>query len=104
MVKINSNIFGAVIAFFVGSLIAVSNYFLSKYMLKNKPQQFASTHILRQVLVVAYLIVIYCFGGYTPYNITWLLVGGCLGITLPTFYFTYKLVKLNDKKEDTDNG
>ena len=99
MVKISSNIFGAVVAFLIGSLIATTNYALSKYMLKNKPNFFATTHILRQFLVVAYLVVIYIFGGYTPYNITWLLIGGCLGVTLPTFYFTYKLVKLNDKKE-----
>ena len=104
MVKINSNIFGAAVAFLIGALIAAGNYFLSKYMLKTKPQQFAATHILRQIIVVAYLVVIYCFGGYTPYSVTWLLVGGCLGITIPTFYFTFKLVKLNDKKEDSQNG
>lgn len=104
VVKISSNIFGASVAFLIGTLIALANYSLSKYMLKKKPQFFATTHVLRQVLVVAYLVVIYCFGGYTPYNITWLLVGGCLGVTLPTFYFTFKLVKINDKKEDDTNG
>lgn len=104
VVKISSNIFGAVVAFLIGTLIALANYSLSKHMLKKKPQFFATTHVLRQVLVVAYLVVIYCFGGYTPYNITWLLVGGCLGVTLPTFYFTFKLVKINDKKEDDTNG
>lgn len=99
MVKISSNIFGAVVAFLIGSLIAATNYALSKYMLKNKPSLFSITHVVRQVLVVVYLVVIYLVGGYTPYSVTWLLVGGCLGVTLPTFYFTYKLVKLNDKKE-----
>lgn len=56
--------------------------------------------IVRQVIQIGYLILIYTLGGYTPWNPNWLLVGGVLGITTPMIYFTAKLVKFNDKRED----
>ena len=107
MIEINSDIFGAVIAFLIGALISYLNYALSKYILKNKPNIYAATHLLRQILGIGYLIVLYLFGGRTPYSPIWLVVGGCLGITIPMFYFTFRLVKLNDtkeSKEDISNG
>ena len=106
MVKINSNIFGVAVAFLIGGLISYLNYALSKYILKNRPKIYASTHFFRQLIGIGYLAFLYLFGGRTPYNPIWLVLGGCLGITLPMFYFTFRLVKLNNKesKEDNTNG
>ena len=103
----NSDFFGAGVAFAIGVAIAFANYFFSKFMIKKHSNMYASTHILRQFLQVGYLVIILCFGDMTPWNKIWLLVGGCLGITLPMFWFTYRLVKINDssdKKEDKPNG
>ncbi len=61
--------------------------------------------IIRSAIQIGYLILLYTLGSYTPWNPMWLLIGGCVGITIPMFYFTYKLVKFNDKdKEDKDDG
>ena len=107
MVKINSDIFGTIIAFLIGGLISYINYALSKYILKTRPNIYASTHLLRQLIGIGYLAILYLYGDRTPYNPIWLLLGGCLGITIPMFYFTFRLVKINntkEEKEDITNG
>ncbi len=107
MVKINSDIFGAAIAFLIGGLISFLNYALSKYILKSRPNIYASTHLLRQIIGIGYLVVLYLFADRTPFSPIWLVLGGCLGITIPMFYFTYRLVKFNnikENKEDEYNG
>lgn len=102
-----SDFFGAVSAFGVGLAIATVNYLLSRYMLKKKPSQYAVTQIFRQVLQVGYLVLLFVFGDYTPWDKLWLLVGGALGVTLPMLWFTYRLVKLNELlngKEESADG
>ena len=93
------------LAFVVGAAVAYLNYVVSKYLIKNKPDMYASGQMIRSVIQIGYLVLIFTLGRYTPWEPMWLLVGGCLGITIPMFYFTFKLVKLNDqKKEDKDDG
>ena len=84
--------------------MAYINYAVSKYLLKTRPDMYTGGQIIRSVIQIGYLALVYTLGGYTPWDRVWLLIGGCLGITLPMFYFTYKLVKLNSKKEDDNNG
>ncbi len=107
MILIADKITGAAIAFILGVLIAAGNYFFSRHMLKKRPENYASTQMVRQLLQIAYLVVLFFVGPYTPWDRNWMLVGGCLGITLPMFFFTYKLVKLNEsskRKEDHSDG
>lgn len=102
-----TNIFGAILAFGVGVLIAAVNYKFSQYILKKRPTQYAIMQIGRQWLQIAYLIVLLVAGKYIPWDRGWLLVGGALGVTLPMFWFTYRLVKLNHTlsgEEERDNG
>lgn len=63
---------------------------------------YAMGQIFRQIIQIGYLVLIFMLGGYTPWDPLWLLTGGVLGITVPMFYFTFKLVKLNDKKKEDD--
>ncbi len=103
----HTNLFGAFAAFSVGLIIAAVNYALSRYVLKNHTSKYAFVQIIRQMIQVAYLVVIFVVADYTPWDVVWLLVGGGLGITLPMIFFTFRLVKLNDslsKKEDSSNG
>lgn len=105
MIAIDNNIFGAALSFAGGVGIAAICYAISKYMLKKQSGLYSSMQIVRQLIQIAYLVVIYFAAPRTPWDLVWLLVGGCLGITLPMFFFTYRLVKLNDKmKEDDKNG
>lgn len=100
------NIFGAALAFAVGAAIAAANYVFSRYMLMKRPSMYVGMQAVRQVVQVVYLVILFLFGRHTPWDPIWLLVGGALGITLPMFYFTYRLVKFNDslhgKEESTD--
>ncbi|MBQ8278710.1 MAG: hypothetical protein IJZ23_02610 [Roseburia sp.] len=103
----DTNIFGAILAFGVGILIATANYIFSKHILRKRPTQYAMMQMVRQWIQVAYLIVLLLAGKYTPWDRNWLLVGGCLGVTLPMIWFTYRLVKLNDSlrgKEESADG
>lgn len=102
-----TNFFGAALAFLLGAAIAWLNYCLSRRVLKKTPSKYAAAAPGRQLLQVAYLVALFLLGGYTPWNRIWLLVGGCLGITLPMIYFTYKLVQLSNslqKKEASSDG
>ena len=97
------NLLGAVLAFLIGVGISAINFAISKYFVKHKPEHFAAVQLVRQPIQIAYLLLIYFFAAYTPFDRLWLLVGGALGITVPMLFFTVKLVKLNDsvnKKED----
>ena len=98
----DNNIIGAVFAFVIGGAVAYLNYAVSKYLLKTHPDMYTGGQIIRSAIQIGYLILIYTLGGFTPWDKMWLLVGGCLGITLPMFYFTYKLVKFNDQNKEED--
>lgn len=104
---IGTNILGAALAFATGAAIAALNYAVSRYLLTKRPSMYAGMQIIWQPVQIAYLGALVLLGGYTPWNWLWLLAGGCLGITLPKFWFTYRLVKLNDslhEKEESSDG
>lgn len=104
---IETNILGTALAFAAGAAIAAVNYALSRYLLIKRPSMYTGMQIAWQPVQIAYLAALVLFGGYTPWDRLWLLVGGGLGITLPKFWFTYRLVRLNDslhEKEESSDG
>lgn len=107
MVLIGTNIFGAALAFIAGAAVAALNYALSRYALTARPSRYLGTQIVRQIVQIAYLAILFMFGGHTPWDTVWLLAGGAFGVTLPMFYFTFRLVRLNNSihaKEDSADG
>ncbi len=107
MMKIEHNIFGAILAFIIGAAISAASYGISRRVLQKNPSGYVAVQVGKQILQVLFLVLLFVLGNYTPWSKIWLLVGGCLGITLPMFWFTYQLVKLNDSlhgKEDSSNG
>ena len=107
MVKISSNFFGAALAFCIGAAIAAANYAFSRYILKKDASKYFMAQLISQPVQIAYLVALFFLGPYTPWDRIWLLAGGCSGIVLPMFVFTYRLVKLNDSlpgKEDSADG
>jgi hypothetical protein len=107
---LKADLIGAAITLALGVLIAVGNYFLSAYMLKKRPEAYAYTTVLRQIVQVLYLVAVLFIGEKTPADVIYLLIGAAVGITVPMFYFTGKLVKLNDalnkqrKKDGESDG
>lgn len=104
---IETNLFGAALTFAGGAAIAALNYVFSRRLLTKRPAKYAGTQVVWQLIQIVYLGALILFGGHTPWNTLWLLAGGCLGITLPMFWFIYRLVKLNDSlhtKEESSDG
>lgn len=108
-----NNIIGALLAFIVGAAVAFFNYLLSKQILLKHPDVFSSSAILRQIIQIIFLVTVYFIGINIPVNIWYLLIGAVLGVTLPLFYFTKRLLDLSasmskpeekEKKEGADNG
>lgn len=100
----DANWVGAVLAFSVGFGIAALNYLLSKFMLKKHPAQFSAVSVVRQLLQVAYIVLLFALGDRTPWDKLWLLVGGVLGVTLPMIFFTSRLLNISKGKEEPKNG
>lgn len=101
------NIIGAVITAFAGFLIAFINYIFSKNVLLKSPDKYVVTSIGRQVLQVAFLVAVYFIGSkIQTVDIIYLLVGAVLGMTIPMFVFTKKLLALNEsiKTKETEKG
>ncbi len=107
-----ADIVGAVIAAAVGFLIAFFNYSFSKKVLMKSPDKYSASFVARQILQVAYLVLVYFIGSKTQIaDLAYLLVGAVVGMTVPMFFFTKKLLSLNDamkikktEKEDEADG
>lgn len=104
----NSDFIGAILAFAAGVIICFGNFRLSEYFLKHRPEKYSSVSVLRQIIQVAYILVLFFTAKYTPWNRSFVLIGGALGVTLPMFVFTYRLLKTNndrtpDKKEKEES-
>ena len=104
------DITGAAVAAAVGFFIAFLNYIISKKVLMKAPDKYSVTLIARQILQVGYLVAVYFVGSETQIAaLIYLLVGAVIGMTVPMFFFTKKLLVLNDamkakKKEDETDG
>ena len=91
-----SNIIGAVVVAVVGVGVAFVNYLLSKTVLVKNPQKYSAVTVLRQLIQVGFLVIVYFISKKTNYDPMYLLVGAVLGITVPMFIFTKKLLTLNE--------
>lgn len=96
----------ALVSFVLGAVISAVNYAISRRILTTKPEIYASTTIIRQFCSVAYLVVAYFVGSrWFADNIMGILVGAALGITVSSFFFTAKLMRLNSaKNEENEKG
>lgn len=90
-----NNFVGAAIAFVLGVVICFGNFKLSEYFLINHREKFHSVSFIRQLVQVIYIVALFFLAPYTPWDRTYVLIGAALGITLPMFLFTYRLLKTN---------
>lgn len=103
---------GAAAAFAAGVLISFCNYKISQYFLKKRPDRLSLASVLRQPIQVLYIVALFFGAKYTPWDKTFVLIGGALGITLPMLIFTSRLLKVNKSescpetngKEGEENG
>lgn len=86
-------------AFIVGTALAYLNYCLSKAILRSKNNSLGTISLVRQAVNVAFIFGLYFLGTRTALDEWALLIGGALGSTIPSFFFTSLLVK-----KDPSNG
>ena len=99
------NIIGAVLAAAIGFLIAYANYVFSKKVLLKSPNKFPAAFMVRQLLQVVYLVLVYFIGTATGMaDLVYLLAGAAVGMTVPAFFFTKKLVDFNDAQSPIKSG
>lgn len=104
-------IISAIVAAVVGFAIAVVSYLISKTVLRKNPQKYATTSLIRPVISVSFLVALYFVGDKLFADPTYLLIGGVLGMTVPMFFFTKKLLQINEaviknekRGEDSSDG
>ena len=90
------NILGAIICAAAGFFVAFLSYIISRKALENNPERFAVTTVLRQVVQIGYLIIVYFSASAFKADVVFFLVGAALGMTVPMFFFTKKLLALNE--------
>ncbi len=97
----NYDIIGAVVAAATGLLIAFANYIISKKILIKAPEKYSLITVVRQVIQVGFLAVVYFVGTKTGIaDPVYLLVGAVLGMTVPMFFFTKKLLSVNESLQN----
>ena len=94
------NLIGAAITFVIGIAVSLINFLLSKYIIKRYPEKYSMSTIFRSLLQILFLVVVFIVGTYTPADNMYLLIGAVLGLSVASFFFTYKLLKLNQSEAE----
>ncbi len=97
------NIVSAVLAFLLGCGIAFLNFQLSKWVIKTRPHSFAAVGFIRQAVEILILVIVYIVGKQFV-NVWYPLIGAVLGMTIPMFFFTKRLLGLLEPAEDKKEG
>ena len=96
------SILTALAAFAGGALISWVNFLLLRALMKAKGETGISlASPLRMLMSAAYLLILYYVGKHTELNLTALLVGGALGLTVTLLLFTILLTgKMNGQGKE----
>lgn len=92
------NLVSAAIAAAAGALICAANYTISKKVLIKSPDKYSFTIFAHQLLHIAFLAAVYFIvSRIKTIDVVYPLGGAVLGMTAPMFFFTKKLLSLNNK-------
>ena len=90
----------AIGAFAVGAVLAFVNSRISKSALKRGSGQLAGAFMARQIINVGYLFALFLLGVKSELGLSALLIGGALGVTLPSFLFTVMMLRTREPGGD----
>ncbi len=90
----------ALLALLGGGVMAYLNYMITGMLIKCKPEFVAAGSVIRQVINVAYLAAVYFISSELLSSVLYTLVGAVIGLTVPMFFFTFRLVKKNNNDKD----
>lgn len=92
----------SVITLACGYAVAAASYYVAKIIMKKNIKLFYVASVLRQVLQIGYLVAVYFALKALNVNLMVPFVFAALGITVPLFYFTKKLVVLSNEKGNSE--
>ena len=87
------------LAFLGGTGISILNDRITRRLMDTKPNAFAGFTVIRQGINIAYLVILFFLQKLLPCGVTELLVGGVLGVTLPSIFLAYRMAGEVAKKE-----
>ncbi len=94
------------VAFVGGLILCIVEYFTAKYVLTKKERQYAAFSFVRQFINIAYLVAVFLVAQKMQWDVPLLLIGGAVGVTVPSLFLTLKLVKVakhnNTERRDDD--
>lgn len=85
-----------------GVAVAALNDLLLRTAIKRKRESIAAFYIARQMINVLYLAALYLLSRALGLDAAAILAGGAIGITLPSIFFTKRLVRINDAMKTDD--
>ncbi len=94
------------IAFLGGTGLSVIGYFAAVKMLKKNDKMYPALSIVRQLAGIIYLTTLFLVCRASE-NLNYLLIGGALGVTIPSILLSLKLAKTvtpSEKDEEQKNG
>lgn len=93
-------LWGAVACVF-GAIVGFLNFLISKTILQKDPNKYALGAVLRQLINIGCILLCYTVGRNTVLPTEALLIGSVIGITVTAFVFTHRLLKLNQRTNET---
>jgi amino acid permease len=93
------NVLIGLAAFVGGALVSWVNFLLLRMLIQNKGNTgIGLVSPIRTILSIAYLVILYWIGKHSELNLTALLIGGALGLTVMLTFFTLRLTKDDNGK------
>ena len=77
----------------VGAFLAFLGFLLARRVLRRTPARYPLVSPVRQVLSIGYLAALFLLGERTSLDLYALIIGGALGVTVPSAFFTVQLLK-----------
>ena len=94
----SSPLAGALLAFLGGCVISYVNYRINLYALRRRTSLLATLSAVRQLLSVAYFVLVYALTRALPWGLAPLL-GAAVGLTVPSVLLAMRLARKNDAGE-----
>ena len=99
----SSPMIGGLLVCALGVLLAFGNDAMTRAVCKRKPSLLVPFFAARQIVNIAYLAALYFLSPALPWGATPLLVGGALGVTVPSVFLASRLAKrVGEEKQASD--
>jgi len=99
--KVVANLIGAATTLTLGVAVSLINFLISKFIIQKYPDKYSISTVFRSLIQISFLVAVYLIGAKTPADSLFLLIGAVLGLSVSSFFFTYKLLKINKEPTPT---